>query len=94
MLLLDKDHGILHDLNTSSYTFTYEGRIFQDRFNLVFNSAVLGLDEDAIVEDVKVYMKDQNLIVEAQDLIEQIKVYDALGRLVRKEQPQSAYTSN
>ena len=92
ILLLDDDNGILHDLNLSPYDFTYEDTgSFQDRFSLLFNSAVLGLDEDAITQDVKVYMKDQNLIIHAQNIIEQIKVYDALGRLVHKEQTQSDY---
>jgi secreted PhoX family phosphatase len=92
ILLLDNDNGMVHDLNSSPYTFKYEGKgSFDDRFSLAFNSTVLGLDDDINVQDVKVYMKDQYLIVDTQDPIEQIKVYDALGRLLLKQQTQSAY---
>ena len=92
ILLLDNDNGILHDLNLSPYNFTYEGKgSFEDRFSLLFNSVVLGLDEDTVAQDVKVYMKEQHLIIDAQDLIEQIKVYDALGRLILKEQTLADY---
>ena len=92
ILLFDKENGNLHDLNTSAYSFTYNGKgVFKDRFSLLFNSAVLGLDEDVMAEDIKIYLKDQYLIIEAQNLIEHIKVFDALGRLIRKDRPQSAY---
>lgn len=92
ILLFDNENGKLHDLNTSPYIFNYNGKgTFSDRFSLLFNSAVLGIDEDIIPEAVKIYMKDQYLIIEAQHLVEQIKVYDALGRLVLKKQPRSAY---
>ena len=81
-----------HNLKASDYHINnVEIGEYPDRFSLFFNSAVLGLDEDTIEQDVKVYMKNQNLIIEAQDLMEQIKVYDALGRLVHKEQTQSDY---
>ncbi len=93
LLLFDKENGILHDLNIIFlYLQIQREGIFQERFDLLFNSAVLGLDDDDLVEDIKVYIKDQYLIIEAQNLIEQIKVYDALGRLVHKEILQSTYS--
>ena len=93
ILLLDNENGIVHYLNMSPYIFKYEGKgSFEDRFSLVFNSAVLGLDEDILDEDVKIFMKDQYLIIETQNLIEQVKLYDALGRLMFKEHPRSNYS--
>ncbi len=93
ILLLDKDKGVLHDMNASSYTFNYEGKgAFKDRFSLLFNSTVLGVDEDTVFEDLKVYMNDQNLIIDAQSSVIQVKIYDALGRLILKEHPESTYS--
>ena len=93
ILLFDHYNDVLHDLNTSPYTFKYDGKgQFKDRFSLLFNSSTLGLDEGTIVEEVKVFVKDQYLIIDAQNLIEQVKIYDTLGRLILKKQPQSVYS--
>jgi len=93
ILLWDNDDGILHDLNSSPYHFVYDGKgSFIDRFNLLFNSAVLGVDQNIVDEDINIYMKDQNLIIDASNLIEQIKIYDTLGRLVLNAFPQTYHS--
>ncbi len=91
ILLRDNANEMVHDLNSSPYIFKYDGKgSFKQRFSLLFNSTVLGLDEDIVDKDVKIYIQDQNLIIEGENLIEHIKVYDALGRLVIKEKTHSA----
>ena len=80
-------------MNIAPYTFYFDGKgAFRDRFSLLFHKAVLGLDEEISVKDVKIYMKDQILIIDAQNIIQQVKVYDALGRLIQKRHPQSTYS--
>jgi len=37
-------------------------------------------------------MKDQHLVIDAQRVFEQVKVYDALGRLFLREKPRATHS--
>lgn len=92
ILLFDNEKGLLHDLSSSPYRFNFKGTgSFMDRFSLAFNKAILGLDEDN-EEELKIYIQDHHLVVESRNHIEQIRVYDTLGRLIILRVPHSRYS--
>ncbi|MDN3642825.1 DUF839 domain-containing protein [Lutimonas halocynthiae] len=93
VLLHDKELEVLHDLNTAPYTFNYKGTgSFKDRFSLVFNSAVLNVDELQTNQDINMYMNDGKLFIDSPWFIQQIKIYDIQGRLLQVYNPNSSNT--
>ncbi|MCA0933333.1 PhoX family protein [Lutimonas saemankumensis] len=92
IFLFDNENSTIHDLTVSPYYFNYEGTgTYMHRFSIVFNRAILSLD-DEIEEEIKIYIQNEHLIVEANDPIDQIKIYDTLGRLLIKRFPKSSYS--
>lgn len=80
--LKDKMLNVLHDLKNSTYTFSSTTGIVEDRFELVFKNELLSND---LVEtsDLIVYQSgDLVHLNSVNDEIQQIEVYDLLGRRV------------
>lgn len=89
VLLLDHDLGTIHDLKNSPYAFTNMGKgAFKDRFELIFNRTLLAVDalENKVV---KVFTRDSHLFVESPVSIEQVSIYDILGRKIMFVEPRS-----
>ena len=82
----DKFTGQVHDIKSSSYTFATETGVFNNRFEVVYQSLLSvgtpNVDSSAIV----VYKQNGSLVVNAgQYEIATIEVYDMSGRLVFKK---------
>jgi hypothetical protein len=80
--LKDKMLNVLHDLKNSAYTFSSTIGTVEDRFELVFKNELLSND---LVEtsDLIVYQSgDLVHLNSVNDEIQQIEVYDLLGRRV------------
>ena len=92
VLLSDKGLGVLHDLKAGPYTFSYkDSGSFKDRFSLVFNSAVLNVDELQTNQDINMYMNDGKLFIDSPWFMQQIKIYDIQGRLLLVYDPNSSH---
>ena len=91
VMLNDKELGVLHDLNTAPCTFKYnaEGN-FNERFSLVFNSAILNVDELQTDQKIIMYMNDGKLMIDSPLHMQQIKLYDIQGRLLQVYKPNSS----
>ena len=76
--------NVYHDLSTSAYTFTSEVGDFQDRFEIVFQTNNLSIDnfnsnENAITI-IELQNDDVKFTVPSNLTIKSVKIYDALGR--------------
>ena len=87
VFLKDNYLDVLHDISDSEYTFKSQGGTFNDRFELVFKSNVLSVDNNttednglAIVElnngNVQFTIKDRNLTIDT------VTIFDIQGRLI------------
>ncbi|MFT5715080.1 MAG: hypothetical protein ACI9WT_001656 [Flavobacterium sp.] len=84
VILEDKLLGIMHNLKDSPYSFDTASGTFDDRFVLRYTNKTLATDDFDIVEEgVLVSVKNKQIkIASASELINTVKVFDLLGRLV------------
>lgn len=86
--LKDKLLNVIHDIETTAYSFTTAAGAYADRFELVYQNTTLGNQEDVYNgKSVLVYKDTQgNLRIETKgNLLEEVEVYDISGkRLIRK----------
>ncbi|GGI56474.1 hypothetical protein GCM10011444_07830 [Winogradskyella haliclonae] len=85
--LKDNDLNIIHDLTTSGYTFTSDGGTFNERFEIVFKSQALSIDDDILNENdlIITELNDGNVKFELKNAslsINNISIYDLQGRRV------------
>lgn len=91
--LEDKTTNIIHNLQTSNYTFTTLTGTFTDRFVLRYTNATLGVIENEEARDnLTVAVKDKIITINAsgKENIDTVFVYDLAGKLVYKETDISA----
>ncbi len=90
VVLVDHELAVMHNLKQKAYHFNYGTKgEFLERFSIVFNSAIL-LNEDASVsENINIYVQDENLFVDSPKEINDIKIYDILGRNLISDRPES-----
>ena len=83
VFLKDNTSGTIHNLKSSAYTFSTTEGTFQNRFEVVYNSA-LGVAETTFNSNSIVAFKKNNVLnVEAKNTnIASITAYDVQGRLV------------
>jgi hypothetical protein len=90
IILIDHELGIMHDLKQNAYDFkTVSKGEFPGRFSLVFNRTILLTDEATLSDKVQIYMQEEKLLVDSKEEIIEIKIYDALGRLLILYRPGS-----
>ncbi|HLF51646.1 T9SS sorting signal type C domain-containing protein, partial [Flavobacterium sp.] len=84
IFLEDKLLNIIHDLKQAPYSFTAVAGKFDNRFVLRYTNVNLGNDDFVITENhVAIATGNQEVVVKSQiEPIENIAVYDVLGRLV------------
>jgi len=85
--LKDNSDNSTHDLRESSYTFATEGGVFNNRFEIVYQST-LGVTNPALnANQVVVYKQGQDIVVNSgKETMATVKVFDIRGRLlVQKE---------
>lgn len=82
--LLDKTTGIYHNLKAGDFTFTTTNGTFNDRFELRFTTATLGVNTvDNNDSNIRIIAKDQHLsVLSGMSNISSIEVYNLLGKLI------------
>ena len=79
--LRDNDLDYIHDLKTSPYIFNSDSGTFNDRFELIYTSQVLSVDDVTINENtIKVVSNETLNIISSSKTIKNVIVYDILGR--------------
>lgn len=90
VFLNDKLLNIIHDLSESPYEFQSDAGEFNNRFDIMFNRETLSFEDEP---NQTPFLFTQNnmhqLLVTSQNnrIINNIKLYDQLGRLVAQQQP-------
>lgn len=86
--LVDNYLNVVHDLKASDYEFEItETGSFPDRFTLQFNKSVLGVNDELMENSFIVSNENSELRIRSKEAIENIKVYDMLGRLLVNSNP-------
>ena len=81
--LQDLELQIIHDLRASPYTFTTNSGIFENRFLLRYTSALNNPNLETLNNSVVVAHNDGKIIIKSSnESIQDITVYDILGRLL------------
>ena len=81
--LEDLELQIIHDLRASPYTFTTNSGIFENRFLLRYTSALSNPNFETLNNSVVVANNDGKIIIKSSnESIQDITVYDILGRLL------------
>lgn len=79
--LYDSEYGIYRDLTLHPYTFPIEAASQNDRFYVVYQLPTLNTD-DVSQAMATAYIKNNQLVVTANTLLESVEVYDLTGRMV------------
>ncbi|MFP5438201.1 MAG: T9SS sorting signal type C domain-containing protein [Bacteroidia bacterium] len=82
--LKDKAEGITRNISENPYTFTTEAGTFDNRFEIAYNTTVLGTEDIvADVNNVVIYKNNGVVNIDAGTLnINGVQVYDINGRLL------------
>ena len=84
--LKDKQLNIFTDLTAGDYTFTSNAGEFTNRFEIVYKPEVVLTTDATNKSKIEVYRDAQDFVVKSADkAIENIELYDAVGRLVFKK---------
>ncbi|MBV6880815.1 Ig-like domain-containing protein [Epilithonimonas ginsengisoli] len=80
--LKDRYLNKVTNISTESYVFaTNEGQ-YEDRFEIIYRfTETLGTD-NSVKKGIEIYKDTQNFIVRSDENLENISVYDAVGRLI------------
>ncbi|MCK0131097.1 choice-of-anchor D domain-containing protein [Flavobacteriaceae bacterium F08102] len=94
--LVDNELNKVHDLKQAPYEFTMDGSEFNPtRFSLKFTKGTLGVDDENLSKDFVVINKDNAFELRSNSVVNNLKVYDVLGRLLMETTPkQSTFEVN
>lgn len=82
VLLKDSYLNKIVDLKETTYVFNTNAGQYEDRFQIIYkNSETLGTD-NSVKKGIQIYKDVQNFIVNSPDNLDEVNVYDALGRLI------------
>jgi len=86
--LEDKELNKVHNLSVEDYKFSQDnvGNVL-DRFTIKFNSSTIGIDEFEKDNNFIISNTDTGLYIKTNKNVVDIKLYDALGRLLLDNQP-------
>lgn len=82
VLLKDVYTNTFTNLKENSYVFNTNAGQYEDRFQIIYKpTATLGTDNSS-KNGIQIYKNLQNFIVNSPDNLDEVSVYDALGRLI------------
>jgi len=84
--LKDNVTNVVHDIKSGAYTFTAEAGTFNDRFEIVYNTTTLGVDNPVAAENtITVYKNTSSLDVRSdKSELKSVSIFDIRGRLVAR----------
>jgi hypothetical protein len=82
--LKDTATGIVTDLTSAEYVFTSEAGTFNNRFEIYYNTEVLGVSNPVLTDaGVVVYKNGESIVADAgKNIIRAVEVYDVRGRRI------------
>ena len=82
--LEDKLLNVIHDLKQSPYVFATSSGLFLNRFVLRYTNALSTQQNSINNSTVKTFVKDQQLMVNASEVIDGVAIFDVSGKLVKE----------
>lgn len=77
------NNGQLHDLKVSAYSFTSNSGIFNDRFSVVYQSALSVKNPEIDTNNVVIYKHNNDLHINSGSItMQKIELFDIRGRLI------------
>lgn len=77
----DKRVNVIHNLKSSSYTFSSQAGVFDSRFSLVYTNEMLSLENPFSNLDAIVYVQNGEIVITTgSELMKDVVVYDISGR--------------
>lgn len=93
--LNDKQEGIVRDLTQNSYTFSAEAGNYSNRFEIIYQTSMLGTHTPEAVSDVTVFAKNNTIgVVTSNSVIAKVEVFDLTGRMIYADANINATTYN
>lgn len=80
--LKDKNLDKIVDITTTPYIFFTNSGQYEDRFEIVYKSSGTLGTTDNVSKEIIVTKDNQNFIVRSPENLDEVSIYDALGRLV------------
>jgi hypothetical protein len=82
--LKDLATGTIHNFADGSYTFNTEAGTFNSRFEIVYTTSTLGINNPDALQSLIVYRDGKQIIAKAKNGIQQVEIFDVTGRLIYK----------
>ncbi|MES2484936.1 MAG: T9SS sorting signal type C domain-containing protein, partial [Bacteroidota bacterium] len=83
--LKDNMTGISANLKEDAYTFTTDAGTFDSRFEVVYVTSQLGIDNPEISNNVVIYQEGKEIKIFSSLIMETVTVFDMLGRNIYTE---------
>ncbi len=92
----DNATNVLHDIKSGDYTFATEAGTFNDRFQIVFNTTTLSIDQPVLTDNaVTVYKNGTSLEINSGTVdMQSVKIFDIRGRLVASRESINATSTS
>lgn len=88
--LIDKQTGVLTDLSQGNYTFAASAGESSGRFEIVYKPEIVLATDGTVKEEIQVYRDGNRFVVKTRSKkISGLEVYDASGKLISTQQPNS-----
>lgn len=78
--LYDNELDLYHDLKQSDYSFTTAAGRFEDRFEVRYTESTLGTDDPTTTSGIVAFAHNQQIHLQAGQLIQRLRVVDLAGR--------------
>jgi hypothetical protein len=90
--LKDNLTGVVTNLSQSSYTFRAEKGEVNNRFEIYFSNKILATDQANSKNPIVIYKEDNGFVINANEVITSVKLFDATGRLVNEQKVEAKST--
>ena len=86
--LKDRENGIITKISDGSYTFNSAAGESTGRFEIIYKPETILTTDSTSKDEVVVYRDSEDFVIKAQsNKITEVELYDAVGRLIFKNQP-------
>lgn len=81
--LIDNETKSYTDLSKEDYHFISDKGYYKNRFEIIYNSALLSTNELDKVNGVDIYTKESTVVIKSNEKLKSVKIYDLDGKLIK-----------
>ena len=82
VLLKDNYQNTVTNLKENPYVFNTNVGLYEDRFEIIYKPSATLSTESSVKKGIQIYKDLQNFVVKADENLEEVSLYDAIGRLI------------